>query len=50
MQDSKTNKKSKNASGAFLVGAGILLSRIAGLIRERIFAHYFGNSDASDAF
>ena len=35
---------------AFLVGAGILLSRIAGLIRERVFAHYFGNSDAADAF
>lgn len=35
---------------AFLVAAGILLSRIAGLIRDRIFAHYFGNSDAADAF
>jgi putative peptidoglycan lipid II flippase len=35
---------------AFLVGAGILLSRIAGLIRDRVFAHYFGNSDAADAF
>ena len=35
---------------AFLVGSGILLSRIAGLIRDRIFAHYFGNSDAADAF
>ncbi len=35
---------------AFLVAAGIFLSRIAGLIRQRIFAHYFGNSDAADAF
>ena len=35
---------------AALVATGILLSRIAGLIRERIFAHYFGNSDAADAF
>jgi putative peptidoglycan lipid II flippase len=35
---------------AFLVASGILLSRIAGLIRERVFAHYFGNSDAADAF
>jgi putative peptidoglycan lipid II flippase len=35
---------------AFLVGSGILLSRIAGLVRERVFAHYFGNSDAADAF
>jgi len=38
------------ARSAFLVGAGILLSRLAGLIRERVFAHYFGNSDAADAF
>ncbi len=35
---------------AFLVGAGILLSRIAGLVRDRVFAHYLGNSDAADAF
>lgn len=32
------------------MGAGILLSRIAGLIRESIFAHYLGNSAAADAF
>ena len=35
---------------AFLVGAGILLSRIVGLIRLRVFAYYFGNSAAKDAF
>jgi putative peptidoglycan lipid II flippase len=35
---------------SFLVAAGILLSRIAGLIRDRVFAHYFGNSAAADAF
>ncbi|HLL73342.1 MAG TPA: murein biosynthesis integral membrane protein MurJ [Pyrinomonadaceae bacterium] len=35
---------------AFLVGAGILLSRIVGLIRQRVFAYYFGNSFAKDAF
>ncbi|HYL64020.1 MAG TPA: murein biosynthesis integral membrane protein MurJ, partial [Candidatus Methylomirabilis sp.] len=35
---------------AFLVAAGIFLSRIAGLIRDRVFAHYFGLSDAADAF
>lgn len=35
---------------AALVAAGILLSRIAGLVRDRVFAHYFGNSDAADAF
>ena len=38
------------ASMANVVAAGILLSRIAGLIRESIFAHFFGNSDAADAF
>src|ERR1700722_15364782 len=35
---------------AFLVAAGILFSRISGLIREGIFAHFFGTSDAADAF
>src|SRR5689334_16728162 len=35
---------------AFFVGAGILISRIVGLIRQRIFAHYFGTSWESDAF
>lgn len=32
------------------MASGIFLSRIAGLIRERIFAHFFGSSDAADAF
>src|SRR3984885_5072336 len=35
---------------AFLVAAGILFSRVSGLIREGIFAHFFGTSDAGDAF
>jgi putative peptidoglycan lipid II flippase len=35
---------------AFFVGAGILISRIVGLIRQRIFAHYFGSSGEGDAF
>ena len=35
---------------AFLVGAGILISRIVGLIRQRVFAYYFGTSGAGDAF
>lgn len=35
---------------AFFVGAGILISRIIGLLRQRIFAHYFGQSGAADAF
>lgn len=36
--------------GAVFVAAGIFLSRIAGLVRERVFAHYFGSSYAADAF
>jgi len=36
--------------GAFLVGAGILISRIVGLLRQRAFSHYFGTSAAGDAF
>lgn len=35
---------------ALLVASGIFLSRLAGLVRESVFAHYFGNSDAADAF
>ncbi len=36
--------------GAVAVGAGIFLSRIAGLARERAIAHYGGASDAIGAF
>jgi putative peptidoglycan lipid II flippase len=35
---------------AALVAAGILLSRIAGLIRQSVFAHYFGATGPADAF
>ncbi|HUP45878.1 MAG TPA: murein biosynthesis integral membrane protein MurJ [Thermoanaerobaculia bacterium] len=35
---------------AALVAAGIFLSRVAGLVREAIFARYLGNSAAADAF
>jgi putative peptidoglycan lipid II flippase len=45
-------RKESASTGKFalLVGAGILLSRIVGLVRQRVFAHYFGTSDAADAF
>src|SRR5918911_535703 len=36
--------------GAFLVGAGILLSRVVGVVRQRVFAYFLGTSDAMDAF
>jgi putative peptidoglycan lipid II flippase len=43
---------SRESSGrhAFLVGAGILISRVVGLIRQRVISHYLGLSDAADAF
>ncbi len=47
---SKNAESLSSKTGAFFVAAGILLSRISGLIRQRVFAHFFGNSDAGDAF
>jgi putative peptidoglycan lipid II flippase len=43
-------KHSSSGRNAVLVGAGIFLSHIFGLVRERAFAHYFGNTEAADAF
>ncbi len=43
-------RRSRTGFHAFLVGSGILLSRIAGLIRQRVFAHFFGAAAAADAF
>jgi putative peptidoglycan lipid II flippase len=40
----------RRLGGAVAVGAGILLSRIAGLVRERAIARYLGLSTAADAF
>jgi putative peptidoglycan lipid II flippase len=45
----KSDTHSTGRSAVF-VGAGILISRIVGLIRQRIFAHYFGASGEGDAF
>ncbi len=36
---------------AVFVAAGILLSRLTGLVRQRVFSHYFGlRNDVADAF
>ncbi len=45
-------KKAEEGTGrsALMVGTGILLSRIIGVIRQRVFAHYLGTSDAAGAF
>ncbi len=45
-----TGKRDRTGGHAFLVAAGILLSRLVGLVRQRVFSHYFGLSDAADAF
>ena len=39
-----------STSASFIVAAGILLSRIAGLVRTRIVAMYFGTSIYADVF
>ena len=46
----KTSQREATGRHAFLVGAGILLSRLIGFVRQRIFSRYFGLSDAADAF
>ena len=43
-------KPVRKPGGAALVAAGILLSRSAGLVRESVFAAYFGTSPAAAAF
>lgn len=40
----------RSGRGAFVVGAGILVSRVLGLVRNTVFAHYLGATAASDAY
>ncbi|WP_179956343.1 murein biosynthesis integral membrane protein MurJ [Melittangium boletus] len=40
----------KGGSGALFVAAGILASKLVGLVRERAFAHYLGNGVAAAVF
>src|SRR5580698_6452780 len=40
----------RTGRAAFLVATGIFGSRIAGLLRQSIFAHFFGATQAGDAF
>ena len=46
----RTKAEKSTGRSAFMVGAGILISRIVGLARQRVFSHYFGLSAAGDAF
>jgi putative peptidoglycan lipid II flippase len=50
MPDATATPPPRRFGGAVAVGAGILLSRIAGLVRDRAIAHYLGLSAAADAF
>jgi putative peptidoglycan lipid II flippase len=43
-------KPPRTGRAAIFVAAGILVSRLAGLVRARAQAHYFGLSDEGDAF
>src|SRR5262245_11258988 len=47
MAGRRENSSSRNS---FLVALGILCSRIAGLVRQRVFSHYFGLTAPADAF
>ena len=51
LKPSRSGEPRSSGRAATLVGAGILLSRITGLVRQRVFSHYFGlRNDAADAF
>src|ERR1700722_6734679 len=43
-------KPPSHGRSAFLVGIGILASRLVGLVRQRVFAYYFGDGWIADAF
>jgi putative peptidoglycan lipid II flippase len=46
-----TTRRAERTGGfAVLVATGILLSRIAGLVRQRFLGHFLGLGDAADAF
>jgi putative peptidoglycan lipid II flippase len=48
--DSGSPSSAASARAATLVAGGILLSRLFGLVRQRLFGVYFGSGDAADAF
>jgi putative peptidoglycan lipid II flippase len=47
--DAQTPRRDSSKS-ALLVGAGILLSRLIGVVRQRVFGYYLGIEDAAGAF
>ncbi len=50
MPDSSLTARLRRGGSAALVATGILTSRIAGLVRERLLAHYLGASGMADVY
>ena len=50
MPEPSDSRPPPSAHGAARVALGILLSRLAGLVRTRVFAHAFGTSPVAGAF
>jgi putative peptidoglycan lipid II flippase len=46
----QTKQRESTGRHAVLVSTGILLTRLIGFARQRIFSRYFGLSDTADAF
>ena len=44
------NARGRAGGGAALVAAGILVSRLFGLVRNRLLGHFLGTGEAADAF
>src|SRR5215467_14975865 len=44
------DRSPRTGRAAVLVAIGILCSRVFGLVRQRVFAHYFGLTAEADAF
>ena len=49
-EPARSTAPERTGRAALLVAAGILLSRIFGLIRQRFLGHYLGLGDSADAF
>ncbi|MBC8085764.1 MAG: murein biosynthesis integral membrane protein MurJ [Phycisphaerae bacterium] len=49
-ESTKASGNDRSGRAATVVGAGIMLSRISGLVRGRVFSQYFGLSMEGDAF
>jgi putative peptidoglycan lipid II flippase len=46
----RSPRATSTGSGAFFVGLGILVTRVVGLVRQRVVAHYFGLGMEADAW